>query len=84
MTEVDPRFEAWLSLETGIDAPSLGANALERAVLERARAMLAKSSPRRPAVADAAALDAYWLRLNTWPEERQALIEASVQPSSLN
>ncbi|MGA4046994.1 CheR family methyltransferase [Ralstonia nicotianae] len=82
MTEVDPRFEAWLSLETGIDAPSLGANALERAVLERARAMLAESSPRRPAVADAAALDAYWLRLNTWTEERQALIEALVVPET--
>ncbi|QCX51551.1 CheR family methyltransferase [Ralstonia pseudosolanacearum] len=82
MIEVDPRFEAWLSLETGIDARLLGADALERAVLGRARAMVAESSPRRPAVADAAALDAYWLRLNTWPEERQALIEALVVPET--
>ncbi|MHA6882212.1 CheR family methyltransferase [Ralstonia pseudosolanacearum] len=82
MIEVDPRFEAWLSLEIGIDARSLGADALERAVLDRARAMVAESSPRRPVVADAAALDAYWLRLNTWPEERQALIEALVVPET--
>lgn len=82
MTDVDPRFEAWLSLETGIDAPSLGANALERAVLDRTRAMLAESPSCDAAVVDAAALDAYWLRLNTWPEERQALIEALVVPET--
>ena len=35
MSIVDPRFEAWLSHETGIDAPSLGVNALERVVLEQ-------------------------------------------------
>ncbi len=83
MTEVDPRFEAWLSLETGIDAPALGAHALERAVLDRTRAMLAESpSHHRASVINAAALDAYWLRLNTWPEERQALIEALVVPET--
>ncbi|MEZ0189005.1 CheR family methyltransferase [Ralstonia solanacearum] len=82
MTEVDPRFEAWLSLEIGIDAPALGANALERAVLDRTRAMLAESPSHRAPVVNAAALDAYWLRLNTWPEERQALIEALVVPET--
>ncbi|MCL9845966.1 CheR family methyltransferase [Ralstonia solanacearum] len=82
MTEVDPRFEAWLSLEAGIDAPALGAHALERAVLDRTRAMLAESPSHRASVVNAAALDAYWLRLNTWPEERQALIEALVVPET--
>ncbi len=82
MTVVDPRFEAWLSLETGIDAPSLGVNVLDRAVLDRTRAMLAESPSRHAVVVDGAALDAYWLRLNTWPEERQALIEALVVPET--
>lgn len=80
MVAVDPRFEAWLSHETGIDAPSLGANTLERAVLDRTRAMLATRG--MPNTVDAAALDAYWLRLNTVPEERQALIEALVVPET--
>ena len=80
MVAVDPRFEAWLSHETGIDAPSLGANTLERAVLDRTRAMLATRG--MPNTVDAAALDAYWLRLNTAPEERQALIEALVVPET--
>ena len=80
MVAVDPRFEAWLSHETGIDAPSLGANSLERAVLDRTRAMLATRG--MPNTVDAAALDAYWLRLNTAPEERQALIEALVVPET--
>ncbi|MCO5413992.1 CheR family methyltransferase [Ralstonia mojiangensis] len=80
MVAVDPRFEAWLSHETGIDAPSLGTNALERAVLDRTRAMLAERG--MPNTVDAAALDTYWLRLNTAPEERQALIEALVVPET--
>ncbi len=80
MVDVDPRFEAWLSHETGIDAPSLGQNTLERAVLDRTRAMLAAQGMSNGV--DAAALDAYWLRLNTSPEERQALIEALVVPET--
>jgi chemotaxis protein methyltransferase WspC len=80
MVAVVPRFESWLSHETGIDAPSLGANTLERVVLDRTRAMLAARGV--PNVVDAAALDAYWLRLNTAPEERQALIEALVVPET--
>jgi len=80
MVAVDPRFEAWLSHETGIDAPALGNNTLERAVLDRTRAMLAAQGA--SSVVDAAALDAYWLRLNTAPEERQALIEALVVPET--
>ena len=80
MVAVDPRFGAWLSHETGIDAPSLGTNALERAVLDRTRAMLAGRG--MPTTLDAAALDAYWLRLNTAPEERQSLIEALVVPET--
>ena len=80
MVAVDPRFEAWLSHETGIDAPSLGANTLERVVLDRTRTMLAARGMSQ--AVDAAALDAYWLRLNTSPEERQALIEALVVPET--
>jgi len=38
MREADPRFTAWLLDETGIDAESLGANALARAVGARAAA----------------------------------------------
>lgn len=83
MVAVDPRFEAWLSHETGIDAPSLGPNTLERAVLDRTRAMLAaRGMPDTMDTVDAAALDAYWLRLNTAPDERQALIEALVVPET--
>lgn len=80
MVAVDPRFEAWLSHETGIDAPSLGTHTLERAVLERTRTMLGARGV--PVVLDEAALDAYWLRLNTVPDERQALIEALVVPET--
>lgn len=80
MVAVDPRFEAWLSHETGIDAPSLGAHTLERAVLDRTRTMLAAQGV--STLPDAASLDAYWLRLNTSPEERQALIEALVVPET--
>lgn len=80
MVAVDPRFEAWLSHETGIDAPSLGTNTLERAVLDRTRTMLVARG--LPSTVDGAALDAYWLRLNTAPDERQALIEALVVPET--
>ena len=78
MSIVDPRFEAWLSHETGIDAPSLGVNALERVVLERARRLQANDAT----PVDAATIDAYWLRLNTSEAERQALIEALVVPET--
>jgi chemotaxis protein methyltransferase WspC len=95
MNATAPRFEAWLSRETGIDASSLGINALERAVLERVRVTQADSKP--PAShgsAGAAAtdgstanvtdnvIDAYWQLLNASPDERQALVEGVVVPET--
>ena len=79
MNATDPCFAAWLSKETGIDAHSLGINALERAVLERVRATRVGSS-----AADAAdgAVDLYWQRLNDSPDERLALVEALVVPET--
>ena len=79
MNATDPCFEAWLSHETGIDACSLGINALERAVLERAR--LTQSAARATNMAELA-VDAYWQRLNESPDERLALIEALVVPET--
>jgi chemotaxis protein methyltransferase WspC len=79
MNATDPCFAAWLSQETGIDAYSLGINALERGVLERVRATRAASST--TALADGA-VDAYWQRLNDSPDERLALIEALVVPET--
>jgi chemotaxis protein methyltransferase WspC len=79
MNATDPCFAAWLAQETGIDAHSLGINALERAVLERARATRAGSST--AALADGA-VDAYWQRLNDSADERLALIEALVVPET--
>nr|WP_038708632.1 CheR family methyltransferase [Burkholderia sp. lig30] len=90
----DARFEAWLSRETGMDAASLGANTLRRAVLERARitqggahAAPAARAPLADAFApppepDDAAIDAYWHMLNASPDERQTLIEALVVPET--
>jgi len=79
MNATDPCFETWLSHETGIDAHSLGINALERAVLERVRTTQAVS----PA-ADLAegAVGAYWQHLNDSPDERLALVETLVVPET--
>ncbi len=79
MNATDPCFATWLSQETGIDAYSLGINALERGVLERVRATRAAAST--TALADGA-VDAYWQRLNDSPDERLALIEALVVPET--
>ncbi|CAN0627826.1 putative biofilm formation methyltransferase WspC [Burkholderia multivorans] len=90
----DARFEAWLSRETGMDAASLGANTLRRAVLERARVTqggthAAPAAPflhadafAPPPEPDDAAIDAYWHMLNASPDERQTLIEALVVPET--
>jgi chemotaxis protein methyltransferase WspC len=79
MNAADPCFEAWLSQETGIDASSLGINALARAVLERVR----MTQPPEPGarLADRA-VDAYWHLLNASPDERLALVEALVVPET--
>ncbi|HEY2000543.1 CheR family methyltransferase [Paraburkholderia sp.] len=79
MHATDPRFEAWLLRETGIDASALGISTLERAVLERVRSLGAHD----PAANDAAhAVEAYWQLLNTSPEEKQALVEGLVVPET--
>jgi chemotaxis protein methyltransferase WspC len=83
MNAIDPRFEAWLSRETGIDAPSLGVNALERAVLERMRATQDDGkADADTATRDSAPLDAYWQLLSASPDERQALVEELVVPET--
>jgi chemotaxis protein methyltransferase WspC len=79
MNPTDPCFETWLSQETGIDASSLGINALERAVQDRVRLTLSVDPVK--AVAEDA-VDAYWRLLIDSPEERLALIEALVVPET--
>ncbi|QGZ66482.1 CheR family methyltransferase [Paraburkholderia acidisoli] len=86
----DPRFAAWLLEETGIEAESLGPNALSRALAARAVATLsaeAQDAEATRAWTSVAALpdwarDAYWQRLTTTPAERQALIDALVVPET--
>lgn len=86
----DPRFAAWLLEETGIEAESLGPNALSRALAARAAATLsadAQDAEATRAWTSVAALpawarDAYWQRLTTTPAERQALIDALVVPET--
>ncbi|WP_395069497.1 CheR family methyltransferase [Paraburkholderia silvatlantica] len=92
MRQADPRFAAWLLDETGIDAESLGANALARAVSARAavtlevQADLHPAAPRKDEMSGAAlpewAYEAYWQRLTSTPAERQALIDALVVPET--
>ncbi|ALL66340.1 Chemotaxis protein methyltransferase CheR [Paraburkholderia caribensis MBA4] len=78
-----PRFETWLLRETGIDASSLGINALERAVLERVRvARLGLAAHDTSVAIDPAEIEAYWQQLNVSRDERQALIEALVVPET--
>ena len=79
MNSNDPCFETWLSQETGIDASSLGINALERAVQDRVR--LTQSAAPVTGVSEDA-VDGYWRLLNDSPEERLALIEALVVPET--
>ncbi len=85
----DPRFASWLLDETGIDAQALGANALVRAVAQRAAVTIAgeKQAGIPPAWEAGSAvpglvLDAYWLHLTSEAAERQALIDALVVPET--
>jgi chemotaxis protein methyltransferase WspC len=85
----DPRFALWLLDETGIDAQALGANALARAVAQRAAVTIAgeQQSGIPPAWEAGSAvpglvLDAYWLHLTSEAAERQALIDALVVPET--
>jgi chemotaxis protein methyltransferase WspC len=98
MRPTDPRFAAWLLDETGIDAESLGANALARAVGARAAATVSEPeadfephAPTRPVPrnewAHGLALpewarEAYWQHLTTTATERQALIDSLVVPET--
>ncbi|BCZ82144.1 putative biofilm formation methyltransferase WspC [Paraburkholderia terrae] len=78
-----PRFEAWLLRETGIDASSLGINAVERAVLERVRVTRLGLAAHDTSVAvDPAEIEAYWQQLIVSRDERQGLIEALVVPET--
>ncbi|MFX1766733.1 tetratricopeptide repeat protein [Paraburkholderia sp. A1RI-2L] len=64
--QVDPRFVAWLAQQTGIDAESLGAHALARAVAARAALTVTghdhggKTAPHEASAARAGALPAQW------------------------
>ncbi|MBV8260004.1 MAG: methyltransferase, partial [Paraburkholderia sp.] len=93
MKQADPRLAAWLLDETGIDAESLGANALARAVGARAAATVAAGShdPHTPsmrkewtsgATLPEWAREAYWERLMTVQAERQTLIDSLVVPET--
>jgi chemotaxis protein methyltransferase WspC len=82
MNATDPCFEAWLSQETGIDASSLGINALERAVLERVRATQSAASAESVTGLADGAVHAYWQLLNSSPDERLALVEVLVVPET--
>ncbi|EUC18902.1 UNVERIFIED_ORG: chemotaxis protein methyltransferase WspC [Burkholderia sp. CF145] len=78
-----PRFEAWLLRETGIDASSLGINAVERAVLERVRVTRLGLAAHDTSVAiDPAEIETYWQQLTMSRDERQGLIEALVVPET--
>ncbi|NLP63502.1 CheR family methyltransferase [Paraburkholderia sacchari] len=69
---VDPRFVAWLAQETGIDAESLGAHALARAVAARAALTVhdhgGAAAPREASVASTRALPAQWENGAALPE----------------
>jgi len=81
--DIGPRFESWLLRETGIDASSLGVNALERAVSERVRVTRLNAPAHDVSVpVEAHDIEAYWQQLTSSPEERQALIETLVVPET--
>ncbi|MFK0377078.1 CheR family methyltransferase [Pandoraea sp. NPDC090278] len=62
----------------GLDADTLGANAIERAI----RVRLAALSTTSPDMQDAPPYSRYWQRLQQSPQELQALIEAVVVPET--
>jgi chemotaxis protein methyltransferase WspC len=64
------RFEGFLKEAIGLDAPSIGSSAVERAVRERL------------AACEISDLDAYWLLLGSSETERQELIESVVVPET--
>lgn len=89
-TRIDARFAAWLLAETGIEAESLGPNALSRALAARAVATIADLAHHAEAIkywTSLAALpewarEAYWAHLTTTPAERQSLIDTLVVPET--
>ncbi|WP_323122050.1 CheR family methyltransferase [Burkholderia alba] len=88
MNVFDPRFQAWLSRETGIDPASLGNDFVARALLERIGATQYGDAERPVPTAIRAqqvsedVVDAYWRLLNTSCDERRALIELFVVPET--
>ncbi|WP_156429342.1 CheR family methyltransferase [Burkholderia sp. TSV86] len=88
MNVFDARFHAWLSRETGIDPASLGTDFVERALVERIRAMQPDAHDRQCVQQDRLqpvtdeAVDAYWQLLNASVDERRALVELFVVPET--
>jgi chemotaxis protein methyltransferase WspC len=70
---ITDRFEALLKHAIGLDTESIGAPAVERAVLERCALWRGDGS---------GDLDAYWMALNASADELQLLIEAVVVPET--
>jgi len=70
---ITDRFDALLKHVIGLDAASIGAPAVERAVLERCALWCGDGSRD---------LDAYWTALNASADELQLLIEAVVVPET--
>lgn len=87
MNVFDPRFQSWLSRETGIDPASLGNDYVARALLERIGATQYDGARAVPAAIRAQQVsdeivDAYWRLLNSSPDEQRALIELFVVPET--
>ena len=72
------RFAALLHRTIGLDAASIGNNAIERAVADRYGAWRAANAVAFPA----AGIDDFWVAVNGVPQQLQALIEAVVVPET--
>jgi chemotaxis protein methyltransferase WspC len=72
------RFAALLHRTIGLDAASIGNNAIERAVADRYAAWRAANAVAFPA----AGIDDFWVAVNGVPQQLQALIEAVVVPET--
>jgi chemotaxis protein methyltransferase WspC len=72
------RFAALLHKTIGLDAASIGDNAIERAVANRYAAWRAANAVAFPA----AGIDDFWVAVNGVPQQLQALIEAVVVPET--
>lgn len=73
------RFAALLHRTIGLDAASIGDNAIERAVADRYAAWRASNAATS---ANALNIDDFWVAVNGVPQQLQALIEAVVVPET--